>query len=177
MTERRVVRLAPPAQRGQRPTGISHGTPHETGHEAGQVAGLEIVPLSLLIFVAGALLLANAWAVIDAKMVASAAASRAARAYAETPAGFDSGRAWSQAAAAGAETFAAAGLPTERVGLTPAVEPGPLRCARVVVEAWVEVPRLVVPWLGGFGRGLDVHARHSELVDPFRSGLDGAGCV
>jgi hypothetical protein len=28
-----------------------------------------------------------------------------------------------------------------------------------------------VPWLGGFGAGNTATARHSEIVDPYRTGL------
>ena len=35
--------------------------------DAGQVGGIEALPFGLLIFVVGTLLIANAWAVIDAK--------------------------------------------------------------------------------------------------------------
>ena len=43
--------------------------------------GMEVIPFGLLTFVVGALLVANAWAVIDAKMAVSAAAREATRAY------------------------------------------------------------------------------------------------
>ena len=41
--------------------------------ESGQ-AGIEVLPFGILTFVVGALLVANAWAVIDAKIAVSAAA-------------------------------------------------------------------------------------------------------
>lgn len=83
---------------------------------------------------------------------------------------------WRQASQAGTEAFEAYGIPTERIRLRPAASPSPMRCARVVVEAAVTVPGIVVPWVGGFGDGIVVRARHSELVDPYRDGLDGDGC-
>jgi len=152
--------------------------PRRPAHpEAGQVAGIEILPLALLVFVVGSLLLVNAWAVVDAKLVASDAAAATTRAYAEVPAGLDSERAWAFAAATGQDAFAAAAVPADRTALRPRLEPGPLRCGRVVVEATVRVPRIVLPWIGGFGDGIEVHARHSRLVDPFRDGLDGTTCA
>jgi hypothetical protein len=40
------------------------------------------------------------------------------------------------------------------------------------------VPLVHIPLLGGFGDGLTVAARHSELVDPYRNGLPGeASCA
>ena len=152
--------------------------PDPAGHrEDGQVAGIEILPLALLVFVVGSLLLVNAWAVIDAKLAASDAAAATAQAYAEVPGGLDTAQAWQVASAAGQDAFDAAALPADRTRLRPRIEPGPTRCGRVVVEATVVVPRIVLPWIGGFGDGIEVRARHSRLVDPFRDGLDGTGCV
>ncbi len=53
--------------------------------DRGQVAGIEAVPFGILIFVVGALLIANAWAVIDVKMAVTSAAREAARTYVEAP--------------------------------------------------------------------------------------------
>jgi hypothetical protein len=36
------------------------------------------------------------------------------------------------------------------------------------------VPVLRLPWIGGFGSGLDVTSRHSELIDPYRDGVPGS---
>ncbi len=149
----------------------------DPGREAGQVGGIEVLPLALLVFVAGALLVANAWAVVDAKMAASAAAREAARTYAEVPAGMGQEGAWGRAALAAQDTFVAYEMPQDRVSLNALAAPDPQRCARVVVEATVTVPFITVPWVGGFGEGFVVRARHSELVDPFRSGLEGDGCA
>lgn len=146
------------------------------GPECGQVAGIEVLPFVLLIFVAGMLLVANAWGVIHAKMAASNAAAQTARAYAETPSAMSPAQAWAHALSAGEGAFAAAGIAPQRSSLHPRAGPGPFRCTRMVVEARVTVQRIVVPWLGGFGDGLDVRATHSELVDPYRSGLEGLGC-
>ena len=52
--------------------------------DAGQVGGFEALPFGVLIFVLGALLVTNAWAVIDAKLAATAAAREAARVYVES---------------------------------------------------------------------------------------------
>ncbi|MBA2283441.1 MAG: hypothetical protein H0W25_19710, partial [Acidimicrobiia bacterium] len=49
--------------------------------ERGQMGGIEALPFGLLIFVVGALLVANAWAVIDAKLAVTAAAREAARTW------------------------------------------------------------------------------------------------
>ena len=45
---------------------------------------MEVLPFGFLMFVSVTLLLANAWAVIDAKLAVSAAAREAVRAYVES---------------------------------------------------------------------------------------------
>ena len=51
------------------------------------------------------------------------------------------------------------------------------RCERVVMEASYRVPALTLPFVGGFGKGLTVTGRHSEIIDPFADGLTGgAAC-
>ncbi|HLH47413.1 MAG TPA: hypothetical protein VKV25_09650, partial [Acidimicrobiales bacterium] len=52
------------------------------------------------------------------------------------------------------------------------------RCERVTIEVSYPSPLVVVPWLGRIATGATVSARHSEVVDPFRSGLPGtASCA
>lgn len=46
------------------------------------------------------------------------------------------------------------------------------RCALNTVVVHYRVPTLTVPFLGSFGSGfIDTSGRHSEIVDPYRSGL------
>ena len=50
------------------------------------------------------------------------------------------------------------------------------RCARVTMRVEYPVPLITIPAIGRFGRGFVAVGRHSEVVDPFRSGLrDRAG--
>lgn len=151
--------------------------PSERPGERGQVAGIEVLPFALLVFVVGGLLLVNAWAVVDAKLAASAAAREAARAYAEIPAGLDAAAAGVAAQRAAEEAFAAYGLAPERTAVRATASPGAVRCAPVAIEATVAVPAISVPWIGGFGDGIVVRARQRTIVDPWRSGLDGDGCA
>ena len=55
---------------------------------------MEVIPFGVLTFVVGALLIANAWAVVDAKMAVSAAAREATRAYVEAPSEGDAELEW-----------------------------------------------------------------------------------
>jgi hypothetical protein len=142
--------------------------------EAGQ-AGMEVIPFGLLTFVVGALVVANAWAVIDAKMAVSAAAREATRAFVEAPVDGDP---LALADAAARSAIAAAGRDPAKLVLTP-VDAVFARCETVRYEARYQVPAVQVPWVGGFGAGFTATARHAEVVDPYRSGLPPTvnGCV
>ena len=134
--------------------------------EAGQ-AGMEVIPFGLLTFVVGALLVANAWAVIDAKMAVSAAAREATRAFVEAPVDGDP---LGLADAAARAAIAGAGRDPARLVLTP-LEAEFARCETARFEASYRVPAVVVPWIGGLGSGFTATARYAEVVDPYRSGV------
>jgi hypothetical protein len=141
--------------------------------ESGQ-AGLEL-PFGVLMFVVGTLLVANAWAVIDAKMAVSAAAREATRAFVEAPV---DGDALALADAAGRSAIEGAGRNPDELVLTP-LEATFARCETVRFEAKYRIPAVRVPWLGGFGSGFTATARYAEVVDPYRSGVPRTvnGCV
>lgn len=133
--------------------------------ESGQ-AGIEAVPFGLLTFVIGSLLVANAWAVIDAKIAVSAAAREATRAYVEAPADGDP---LSLADAAARAAVGGSGRDPHRLVLTP-LEAKFARCETVRFEAAYRLPAVRLPWLGGFG-AFTARARHAEMVDPLRTGV------
>jgi hypothetical protein len=139
--------------------------------DRGQVAGLESIPFGILLFVVGALLIANAWAVIDVKMAVASAAREAARSYVEAP-DHDQGR-------ANAESAAREALAAHHRDAAQAVVEGPsdpsafTRCNRVTFTVSYPVPAITLPFIGGFGTGFIVKASHSELVDPFRDDVPG----
>jgi hypothetical protein len=138
--------------------------------ERGAVGGIEVLPFAFLVFVAGTLLVANAWAVIEGKVAASAAAREAARAYVESAG--PAGDAEEQAAAAARAAIEGHGRDPDRMHLE-AVEPLSFtRCARATFEVRYSVATVTVPSIGAFGGGLvTTTARHSEVVDPYRSGV------
>ena len=152
------------------------------GDDRGQVGGIEVLPFGLLVFVVGTLLIANTWAVIDAKLAVDAAARQAARHFveADVPAARDFGDAEAAARRAGYQALAAHGREEARstVELTALESPdgqaGFSRCARATFTASYDVPVLHLPWIGGFGSGLDVTSSHSELIDPYRDGVPGS---
>lgn len=149
--------------------------------ERGQVGGIEGLVFGVLVFVFGTLLVANAWGVIDAKLAATSAAREAARTYVEAPADGDPETAARRAAT---EAITAHGRRAERTDVALTVsrteansEGRPARCARAVAEVRYVVPLIAIPLLGQAGDGITVTARHSEVVDPYRSGLPGtASC-
>jgi hypothetical protein len=137
--------------------------------DRGAIGGAELLPLGVLVFVGGLLLVANAWAVVDARLMASSAAREAVRAYVEAGDGAQAvvvGTAAAQAAVA-----AHAGDP-DAIDVELLVDGGFGRCARVVAVVRYDVAAFAL----GTAR-IPVEATATELVDPFRDGLTGAGCA
>lgn len=141
--------------------------------ERGQIGGIEGLVFGVLIFVFGTLVVANAWGVIDAKLATTAAAREAARSYVEAPSADAAGL---EAQDASDAAIVAHGRRTERAR-TARVDGGFTRCERVTIEVSYDVPLVAIPLLGQAGKGITVTSRHSEVVDPYRSGLPGtASC-
>jgi hypothetical protein len=154
-------------------------TPRRCRGERGQAGGMEVLPFGLLIFVGGALLIINIWAVVDSKFAADAAARESARWVVEAA---------GQSTSAGALRAGATQIATDTLAdhgrLGPVqVDVGPpdaafVRCERIHVTVALEVPVIRLPFLGGFGDAFDVRATRGELIDPTRSGVDGlATCI
>lgn len=144
--------------------------------DRGQVGGVEVLPFGLLIFVIGALLVANAWGVVDAKLAVTSAAREAVRAYVEAP---DGATAASTAEAAARAAIDGHGRDGTRARFDVEHPDGrPYgRCTRAVVVVEYPVPALSLPLVGGYGEAFRVTARQSEIIDPYRSGLPGeASC-
>jgi hypothetical protein len=150
--------------RRDRPTGCGRLSRLGQGGEL----GIEALAFGLLIFITGTLIFVNGWAVVDAKLAAAAAAREAARAYVEAP-----DNAAAAAAAEGAANNSVQGYDRDPAGTTVSIGLERYgRCQRIVAEVHTLAPLLRVPWVGQMGT-VTVVARHSELIDPFRSGLPG----
>lgn len=139
--------------------------------DEGVVGGVEVLPFGLLVFVVGILIVANAWAVVDAKLAVDSAAREAGRAYAEAP---DAESARVAAQEAGRTAVAGAGRDPARLRLRDDGAPFE-RCAVVEHEATYRLPGVTIPIVGGWGSGVTVHGRHRDVIDPFASGLEGDG--
>jgi hypothetical protein len=148
--------------------------------ERGFVGGFEALPFGFLVFVAGSLLLANTWAVVDAHLAATSAATEAVRTFVEASGGDEAARAAGEQAALDAMEGQGKSASRMTVAWDGA---GLVRCQAVTATVTYRVPTLAVPWLGGFGGGvITTSARHTEVVDPWRAGLevdgfDAGACV
>jgi hypothetical protein len=149
--------------------------------DRGQAGGIEALPFGVLVFVIGTLLVANAWAVVDAKLAVDASARQATRHFVEADVGTGTVEDAELAATqAGLDALVAHGRSAVRAdvrltGLVPAPgQTGYSRCARATFTATYAVPVLTLPWVGGFGTGIGVTSSHSELVDPYRDGVPGS---
>ncbi len=140
------------------------------------VVGFEVLPFLVLVFMVGSLMFAQFWAVLDAKMVTTAGVRQAVRTFVEQPGKSSVSQARSRAIQAGEDVISANNLSGESA--VRAVGSFSLRrCARATFEATHQVPALRLP-LGTSSAPISVRSQHSELVDPFRSGLSGrANCV
>ncbi|MCU4183904.1 hypothetical protein K6U06_05990 [Acidiferrimicrobium sp. IK] len=136
----------------------------------GFVGGAEGLFFGLLLFVVGTLLVGNAWSVVDTKLAVDAASREATRTYVEAP----------DAAAADVGARRAATATLQGYGRDPTlgsvvIDGAPFgRCVRVTVVVSYRAPLVQLPVIGVAGRAEKVSAQHSELVDPYRSGLPGA---
>lgn len=150
--------------------------PRPAWSEEDGLGGAEALIFGVLIFVVGTLLVVNAWGVIDAKMAASASAREATRVLVEAPEGAPVTAIARQVVT---ETLAGHGKDPARLVGAPTVDGAIARCARIRVDVRYRVPTITVPWIGGLGSGqLEVRGSHTEVVDPFRSGLGGeAACA
>jgi len=136
----------------------------------GLSAGAEVLVFGTLIFFIGFLLVINTWNVIDADMAVTAAAREAARTFVEAD---SAGAATSQAHQAAADALLSLGRDQPH---SVSVEGGLARCERITATVVMEVDPVRMP--GGFFDGvIRVRSSHSEIVDPYRSGLPGtAAC-
>lgn len=135
----------------------------------GGVGGAEVLAFGFLTFVVGALLVANAWGIADAKIAVTAAAREAARAYVEAS---SAGEAVADARRAAAQTMTGHGR--DAAAMTgPVLRGAFIRCARVTATVGYTVPAIALPWIGGLG-DTTVNGTHTEVVDPYRSGLGAA---
>lgn len=141
--------------------------------ERGQLAGIEMLPLGVLVFAVGVLFFAQLWAVVDAKSATESAAREATRTFVEAQA--DVGAAEQQARSAALDVLTAAGRDAARATVRANGSLVLERCAPVTFEVSYSVPVVALSFLT-WGNGFEVTSSHTEIVDPYRDALDGGRC-
>jgi hypothetical protein len=144
-------------------------TPRSTtgGGQGGFAGGIEVIPFAVLVFVLSTVLMANAWAVLDAKLAVEAAAREATRAYVESGA---SARAEAAGTAAARTAFESSGRNSSDLNIRHSATEY-VRCASVHVEVSYLVRAVPIPIIQGFSRDITVVGRHREVIDPFAAGF------
>ncbi len=136
----------------------------------GFAGGFEGLLFGFLIFVVGLLLVAYGWAVVDTKNATAEAARQAARTYVE---GADAASASVSASQAAAAALRGYGRDPQQA-MVRLISGGFARCARITISVSYPAPLVELPLIGPLGRGQSVTSDHSELVDPYRTGLPGS---
>lgn len=137
----------------------------------GQAGGAEVLPLAFLTLVFAMLLVVNAWSVVDADLATTSAAREAVRAFVEAPdeqSAVESATAAAHRAIEGHGRTGATAVDIRYLG-----DAGWSRCSRVAVTVRHPMPAIRIPVIGGYGHSFDVVATDSEIVDPWRGGLEG----
>lgn len=156
--------------------------------QEGLLGGLDALAFGTLVFLAGTLLVVNAWSVLDTRMALAAAAREAVRTITEAPGDrlttdpASDGQGGSQldglarqATERAIEAMVQHGRGPEADQLQVRFDPlgtSP-RCARVTVHVSFRAPVISLPFLGVFRDGIEVKLVHSERIDPYRSGIPG----
>lgn len=139
--------------------------------EGGFSAGAEVILVGSLIFVVTWVIGINSWNLLTADMAVQAAAKEGARAFVEAQPGSE------HAAATTAVTNAATAMDRPTIELRE-LSGNLVRCERITVTTGVSIDLLMAPFIQWSPGTVDVSDVHSEVVDPFRSGLPGtAGCA
>ncbi len=141
--------------------------PRRCRGDDGFVGGAEGMLFGVVVFVFGIVVMFNAWAVVDTKMAVSSAARETARTLVESDGSIAPATDAGRNAFIATSNFDVAGL--SRPDITGEFA----RCARIDVSYSYTVPAISLPGGFGWGRGFEVNATHTEIVDPFRSGLEG----
>lgn len=142
-------------------------------NDRGAIGGVEGMAFGVLVFVFGMLMVVNAWAVINGKLAATAAAREASRTLAEGLAEHSKNHTDTTQIA---RDVVLGYVPTAQnihVILHSDTSQGFGRCAIQSVEVEYTVPRIAIPLLDGAGGTRRVRGHHSEIIDPYRSGTAG----
>ena len=143
--------------------------------DRGQAGGAEAVPLGILVFVIGTLMVTNLWSVIDMKAAVNAAAREAAHAVAEAQSGADAATAGDAAARDALTTYLGGHDPgpdakvVDLVYTTSDSRNGWQRCAGFTLTVRHPAPLIRLPLIGAFGTSVAITSSAGGVVDPYRS--------
>ncbi len=137
-------------------------------NELGLIAGGEMAVFGILIFVMGTLLVVNLWAVIDTKLAVDAAAREAARTYAEST---DAAQAPIDANSAAKQTLIGYNRNAALANVQITTTAGFTRCSSFTIVVQYPTPIFSLPLLGQIAGTSTVAGEHTEIIDPYRTGL------
>lgn len=140
-------------------------------NQGGFVAGTESLAFGVLILVAGAILIVNAWSMVDSRLTLDAAAREYLRSYTEAS---DPLAATTQGRSALLRVIDGRAALVEGLSMQ---EPDPASfgpCAPALLELSVDVPSIRMPFVGDFGSH-QVNVRHVELINAHKQMSGGAG--
>ena len=129
--------------------------------------GVGAIALGILTFAMGALLMANAWAVIDARVAVTSAAREGVRAFVVSP---DESSAEANMHTAIDQTLVGYGRDPSSSDV-PTVTGDFARCEWITVRVTYDVPTIVLGGLGNWGT-ITTTGEYTEIMDPYRSGLE-----
>ncbi len=138
-------------------------------NERGQ-AGAEAVAVGLLFGVIIILLFANVWLVIDTKLRVDDAAREGVRAVVEAS---PNNMTRSTAESAGSQALADVSRLVGDSRFQLIMPNGSRRCSRATVVVDATVKSINLPLIGRWAPDFHIRGTHSEVVDPYRTGLRG----
>ena len=138
--------------------------------EGGAVAGAEALLFSVLILLAGAIFLIDAWAALDARAALGAAAREYTRSYTEQ---HDQAAADAAGARAMKDSLSMRGVDAAQVEAVVELPIGFGPCAPVEVVLRATVPWIQAPFLDRLD-DTTVEVRHRELIDAHREVMPSA---
>ena len=156
---------------------MTRGTRARWTGEAGLAAGAEALVFGVLVFVVGTLIAVTTWAAIDTRFATAAAAREGVRAAVTSPPDADP---LASARAAVDAALDAHGLDPARAELElhGTLDIALERCQEVSLTVTYRLDAVRIPVIDTPALGFDINGRHTEVVDPFRSGLAiGGACA
>ncbi len=140
-------------------------------NQSGFVAGTESLAFGMLILVAGAILIVNAWSMVDSRITLDAAAREYLRSYTEAS---DPYTATTRGRSALLRVIDGRAALVEGLRMQEPDQASFGPCAPALLELSVDVPSIRMPFVGDFGAH-QMEVRHVELINAHKQMSSGAG--